>query len=156
MKQLSAAMLITALSAFSIPLVIAAEPAQTAGTEQHRENHEHHRGEHVQKNLDALQRQLHLKDSQQAGWTQYKSFVMGTVSDYAKEKENHHKQTAEAREEKSTPAHIQYLVGEMRDRAEKLDKLGKQTDSFYQTLSPEQKTIFDLHWKNRFSHRHWS
>jgi Spy/CpxP family protein refolding chaperone len=160
MKHLSTAVLITALTILSIPMAIAAESTQATSIEQtageHHEDHAQRRIEHAQKNLDALQRQLHLKDNQQAGWSQYKSFVVSSLSEYAKGKENRRTRETEAREVESTPTRIQNLVVQMRERADKLDKLGKQTDTFYQTLSPEQKTIFDLHWKNRHSHQRWS
>jgi hypothetical protein len=42
------------------------------------------------------------------------------------------------------PERLQKAADRMRDGAEQLDKLAKQTASFYKVLTPEQQTIFDL------------
>ena len=160
MKFLSTAVLVSALTALSIPFAIAADQTAAAATEQPHAG-EHHRGheqcgtEYAQKNLDRLQQQLHLKDSQQAAWAQYKAFILGSLTSHEKGMEDRHSHRSEARESMSTPARIQEMVAHMREHADKLEKLGKQTDAFYQTLSPEQKTIFDLHWKGHHGRKHW-
>jgi hypothetical protein len=161
MKCLSTAAFITVLTALSIPMAVAVEPAQAASTEQrasgeHREDHGQRRAEYAQKNLDALQQQLHLKDNQQAGWAQYKSVVLSALSESAKGRESRRTREAETPNVASTPARIQTLVARMRERADQLEKLGKQTGVFYKTLSPEQQTIFDLHWQNRHGRQHRS
>jgi len=158
MKKLSTVALITTLTILSVPMAFSVESSKSANADQRHssEDRSQRKIEHMQKDIDELQKQLHLKDVQQAAWTQYKSFVTSSINEYAKEKGGRRSQANASQESKSTPERIQFAAARMRDRADKLDKLGKQTESFYQELSPEQKTIFDLHFRRRFEHRSWS
>jgi Spy/CpxP family protein refolding chaperone len=152
MKRLSSAVLIAALTAFSATSLYAAAPDSPAGP--HKGDHEQNRAAHAQKNLDELQQQLHLKDNQQAAWSQYKAFVLTAMSEREKQHAEHRPDAAGA-DNSSTPERLQKLATELRTRAAALEKFAAQTDVFYKTLSPEQKTIFDLHARHHHPRRHW-
>jgi hypothetical protein len=115
--------------------------------------------EHVTKNLDELGANLHLKDKQQGAWKDYRDYLIQTAGDHQKQREAMREQRGAMRD-LPAPERLRKMADHMQKKAADMDRLAKKTAAFYDTLSPEQKTIFDLHQRNHHSynkmkhHRH--
>lgn len=111
---------------------------------------------HMQMKLDDLGEKLHLKDNQQAAWKTYRGQLtdMATQHEKMMPGDGHDMQKQMQKEMHDTPApeRMQKMADKMRMGAENLDKLAKQTATFYKVLSPEQQTIFDLYQRNMRPH----
>jgi hypothetical protein len=131
----------------------AVPPPPKAGAE-HCPDMDHHGdpAAHLQKKLDDLGAKLHLKDSQQTAWKTYRS----QVAELSAARHQHTEGSPEPGEQfknLTAPERLQKAADRMRAGAEQLDKLAKQTGTFYKTLSPEQQTIFDLYQRDMKPHR---
>lgn len=108
---------------------------------------------HMQMKLDDLGEKLHLKDSQQAAWKTYRGQLtdMSTMHEKMKPADGHAR--GEKMHDMPAPERLQKTADRMRLGAESLDKLAKQTATFYKVLSPEQQTIFDLYQRKMHPHK---
>lgn len=147
MKRLPLGILLAALATGYTNYLLAADinpaknPEPPAQQTQHEE-HEHKHRNFTENRLIKLQQQLHLKDNQQAAWAQYKAFILTNNN------EHHERHGPAEHEELPAPEALKKFATHLREQADNLDKLSKETDTFYKILSPEQKTIFDLHWQS--------
>lgn len=98
---------------------------------------------HLQNKLDDLGQKLHLKDNQQAAWKQYRTQLTDAAAAHHKDMEGMKDKRAEFKD-LPAPERLQKMADRMHQHADQLDKLAKQTATFYKTLTPEQQTIFDL------------
>ncbi len=110
---------------------------------------------HTQRSLDNLAKKLNLKDEQKAAWQTYSDGALSRAKERtAKMQEmRSHKADRQAMRDADTATKLDRMSQMMRERADKLEKVAQDTRAFEDTLSPEQKTIFDLYWKSRFQHR---
>jgi Spy/CpxP family protein refolding chaperone len=108
---------------------------------------------HTQRNLDKLAQELNLKDEQKAAWQAYADSAISRAKDRTAKMEEHRSHKGEARAEVDTATKLDKMSEAMRDRADRLQKVARDTRAFEDVLTPEQKTIFDLHWKAQFHQR---
>lgn len=107
------------------------------------------RAAHAQKRLDKLERSLHLQPGQQAAWASYKSSALADMNDRAAKMQQRREQmqrdqASGATTTVSAPQRMEERAKRMREHADALSREAQQTQSLYQTLTPEQRTIFDL------------
>ena len=106
-------------------------------------------GKHMRQKLDELGTNLHLKDNQQAAWKEYRDYLTQASTDQQKRFEEMRGPDARTKmRDLPAPERLQKMADRMKIAADELDKLAKHTATFYKTLSPEQKTIFDLNQRN--------
>lgn len=157
-KTVSTKLRLAALAA-SLAATLAIQPAMAqnappTGAPEHA-MHRDGKGDpaaHLQKKLDDLGAKLHLKDSQQAAWKTYR----GQITELSAARHQRMEGGPERRDQfrnAPAPERLQQAADRMRDGAEQLDKLAKQTGAFYKTLTPEQQTIFDLYQRDMRPHR---
>lgn len=103
---------------------------------------------HIQQKLDDLGTKLHLKDSQQAAWKQYRAQLTELSAAHHKDMEANGADKQDQMKNLPAPERLQKMADRMRAGADDLDKVAKQTATFYKTLTPEQQTIFDLYQRN--------
>ncbi|MDE2048745.1 MAG: Spy/CpxP family protein refolding chaperone [Betaproteobacteria bacterium] len=94
----------------------------------------------AQKRLDRLQRELHLKPTQQAAWADYRNAVTAMAAQRAAQPPMGGPDAARV----PLPQRLREHAAMMRAHADQMDKLAAQTQTLYQVLSPEQQTIFEL------------
>jgi hypothetical protein len=100
--------------------------------------------EYVTKRLDKLGANLHLKDKQLGAWKDYRDYLIQGAGDRQKQREAMREQRGAMRD-LPAPERLRKMADHMQKKAADMDKLAKKTAAFYDTLSPEQQTIFDLH-----------
>lgn len=108
---------------------------------------------HTQRSLDKLAQKLNLKDEQKSAWQAYADNAISRAKERTAKMEEHRSHKAEARAEVDTATKLDKISLAMRERADHLQKIARDTRAFEAVLSPEQKTIFDLYWKAQFHQR---
>jgi hypothetical protein len=120
-----------------------------------------HRGNHdpvaaTQKRLEQLKQKLNLKPAQQASWD---TFANATIANARARAEAHEKMEGRGqgdRQSMPTPERMEKMAAMMRTGADSMSKASADTKVFYDGLSVEQRTIFDLSaqkaWKERMGH----
>jgi predicted RNase H-like nuclease (RuvC/YqgF family) len=106
----------------------------------------------AQKRLDKLEKKLNLKPDQQAAWGTYKSAVLAQASERAAKMKAHHEQMksgATKPAEMNAPQRMEEHAKHMREMADNMSRMAQNTQSLYQALTPEQRTIFDLMHQHR-------
>ncbi len=98
---------------------------------------------HAQRRLDKLERTLNLQPGQQAAWASYKSSALADMNDRAAKMQQRREQMQQATA-MPAPQRMEEHAKRMREHADALSRKAQQTQSLYQTLTPEQRTIFDL------------
>jgi Spy/CpxP family protein refolding chaperone len=104
----------------------------------------------TQRNLDNLARKLSLKEEQKAAWQVYADSSISRTKERAASMQQLRSHHGEARREADTATRLDEMSQTMRVRADELHKVAQDTRALQATLSPEQKTIFDLYWKAQF------
>lgn len=124
-------------------------PPGKAGPEHcsHMGGHGDHAA-HLQQKLDDLGTKLHLKDNQQAAWKQYRGQITEIGATHHKDMKTKGMDKYEQMKNLPAPERLQKMADRMRAKADDLDKVAKQTATFYKTLTPEQQTIFDMYQHN--------
>ena len=111
----------------------------------------------AQQRLDALGKKLNLKASQQDAWKSFSAGMLKLAQEHAQEMGKGPLGDHAKHEDLSTPDKMEAMAAAMHKHADSLSKLAGDTRPFYDQLSPEQKTIFDLYaknaWHNRMQHR---
>lgn len=136
---------------FALQPAFAQDKSLPAPTGKTAPEHCPHMGEHgdhaahMQQKLDDLGTKLHLKDSQQAAWKQYRAQLTELSAARHKDMEADGADKHDQVKNLSAPERLQKMADRMRAGADNLDKVAKQTATFYKTLTPEQQTIFDLY-----------
>lgn len=139
------------------------QPGQMHGPMQG--HHEEGRGEHrrghdpvdaAQKRLGQLKQKLNLKPGQQAAWDTYSSSMIARVRAHVAEHEKLEGKGPRDQQNVSTPERMERMATMMRSGADNMSKAAADTKVFYDGLSVEQRTIFDLTaqnaWKERMGH----
>jgi periplasmic protein CpxP/Spy len=118
------------------------------------DGHNRHQGmnpvERAQQHLDELEQKLYLTADQQAAWKTYADTALARAADRAKHMEEFHAQRGDHHGDMDTASRLEHMSQRMRERADELQQMAKDTRAFQQTLTPEQQTIFDLYWKSQF------
>jgi hypothetical protein len=109
--------------------------------------------ERAQKHLDELEQDLHLKTEQQAAWRTYADIALARAEERAKHMQEHHATRGDHHGDMDTATKMEHMAQRMRERADKLQQMARDTRAFQQALTPEQQTIFDLYWKSQFGGR---
>lgn len=107
----------------------------------------------AQQRLDRLGKKLNLKPSQQDAWKSFSAGMLKLAQEHAQEMGKGPLGDRSKLEELSTPDKMEKMAAAMRKHADSLSKLASDTKPFYDQLSPEQKTIFDLYAKNAWHNR---
>ncbi|MFA7268766.1 MAG: Spy/CpxP family protein refolding chaperone [Sterolibacterium sp.] len=107
----------------------------------------------VQKRLDTLGKKLNLKSPQQDAWKAFSAAMINHAQEHAQEMAKKGPNEQASMEEMPMPDKMEKMAAAMRQRADHLSKLAGETKIFYDQLSPEQKTIFDLYAKNAWHDR---
>jgi hypothetical protein len=113
----------------------------------------------TQERLDRLAEKLNLKPEQQAAWQAYADAARAHAREHVEHMQALHgergtvgKDTAgkdTARADMDTATRIEQMSQRMRERAERMQQLARDTRSFQSVLTPEQQTIFDLFWQSQ-------
>jgi periplasmic protein CpxP/Spy len=108
----------------------------------------------VQKHLDMLAQKLNLQPSQQDAWQTFSASMIKRAQEFAQARQTRRcGHDSHAKQDVSTPERLEKLAARMRVRADRLAGLASDTRTFYDQLSQDQKTIFDLVTK-KLMHRH--
>lgn len=107
----------------------------------------------TQKRLAELKQKLNLKPSQQAAWETFSNALTAQAKAHAQSREKMKGTFGRDYENMPTPDKIEKLAAMMRSNADSLSKTASDTKAFYNVLSAEQKTIFDLFSKNVWNNR---
>ncbi len=106
----------------------------------------------AQKHLDRLEKKLNIKPDQQTAWGTYKSAMLAQAGERAAKMKAHHEQMKAGSNkpaEMSAPQRMEEHAKHMREMADNMSRMSQQTQSLYQVLTPEQRTIFDLMHQHR-------
>jgi protein CpxP len=118
---------------------------------------EHHRGhdpvDAAQKRLGQLKQKLNLKPPQQAAWDTYSSNMIARVRAHVAEHEKMEGEGPRDHQNVSTPERMERMATMMRTGADNMSKAAADTKVFYDGLSVEQRTIFDLYAQNAWKGR---
>jgi hypothetical protein len=143
-----ASLAVSFAAAFAIQPTLAQEGSAPPPPPPHEWRMDHgDLAKHTQERLDDLGAKLHLKDSQQAAWKQYRTQLSEQFAAHQKER-GEQRDLQKSRGDLSSPERLQQAADRVRAEADHLDKLARQTSVFYKTLTPEQQTIFDLYYRD--------
>lgn len=107
----------------------------------------------TQKRLAELKQKLNLKPAQQAAWVTFSSDLAAQATMRAQSKEKMKAALGPDYQNLPTPEKMEKMVIIMRSNADFLSKTASITKAFYDGLSTEQKTIFDLFAKTSWNNR---
>ncbi|QRX82097.1 Spy/CpxP family protein refolding chaperone [Glaciimonas sp. PAMC28666] len=107
----------------------------------------------TQKRLAELKQKLNLKPAQQAAWVTFSSDLAAQATMRAQSKEKMKGALGPDYQNLPTPEKMEKMVIIMRSNADFLSKTASITKAFYDGLSTEQKTIFDLFAKTSWNNR---
>jgi len=107
----------------------------------------------TQKRLADLKQKLNLKSTQQAAWDTFSNALIAQAKAQTQSKEKMKATIGHGFESKPTPEKMEIMAAMMRTSADNLSKTAADTKTFYEVLSPEQKTIFDLFAKDAWNNR---
>ena len=108
----------------------------------------------AQGHLDNLAKKLNLKPSQQDAWKSYAEAMLKLAQEHAQNREAWKSSDYSKLESLSTPEKLEKLAATMRKHADAVSRLASETKPFYDQLSQDQKTIFDLYSKNMMRSHH--
>lgn len=116
----------------------------------------------TQERVDVLQKKLNLQSDQVAAWSVWSTVLLMDVKQQRMEDLKAFENSREhAMDNSSTPQKIRYQEKRLQFHIERLQLLLKlveaarlNTDTFYQLLSKDQPTIFDLFWGNQVMREH--
>lgn len=107
----------------------------------------------TQKRLAELKQTLNLKPTQQAAWETFSNALVAQAKTHAQSREKMPGTFGRDYESMPTPEKMEKMAAMMRSNADSLSKTAADTKTFYNVLSVEQKTIFDLFSKNVWNKR---
>jgi periplasmic protein CpxP/Spy len=107
----------------------------------------------VQRHLDRLGKKLNLQPSQQDAWQTFSAAILKRAQEFSQARQTRRCAHDSPFEDLSTPERLEKMAAMMRARADRVGGLASDTRIFYDQLSQDQKTIFDLVTK-RLMQRH--
>jgi hypothetical protein len=147
-------LLVTALLA--VPFIAIADHHSGDGAPKSDANEQHHRFnpvEKAEKHLKTLEQKLNLQAEQQAAWKGYSTKVLARASERAAHMKEFHSKRKEHHASMDTATFLEHMSQRMREKADKMEQMARDTRTFQQVLSPEQQAIFDKYWKSQFGHK---
>jgi hypothetical protein len=150
--------LLIAASAFLLPSIsFAADPQMPASSGMTRQSLHFDWVKHTQQTLDDLQAKLNLKPEQKPAWEAWAKGVITDANEQVKKKSDTNDEDENSSEtelvDQTTPQRMAKGIARLRAHTDwmqahlvRLDAAQVRTKTFYDTLEPEQKTIFDLFW----------
>ena len=156
--------LLIAASAFLLPSIsFAADPQMPAPSGMTRQPLDFDWVKHTQQTLDDLQAKLNLKPEQKPAWETWATGVITDANEPVKKKSDTQEKSNTNDEDKNsseteladqtTPQRMAKGIARLRAHTDwmqahlvRLDAAQVRTKTFYDSLEPEQKTIFDLFW----------
>ncbi len=115
------------------------EHGPMAGGMHSEKMHKMMQPEAVQARLDKLKTALKLSNKQEADWKRYADFML----EHSKAKQEKIKAWRNAEQPKTVPEKMERMLEHARDHVAHMEKANAETRHFYDTLSTEQKAIFD-------------
>lgn len=111
---------------------------------------------HTQATLDRLKGKLALTQTQMAAWENWSRAVLTDAHQQTDRKKfMHHDMHDQAMEDETTPTRMARGIERLREEnawlqqhLTQLEAAQARTNTFYNTLSANQKTIFDLFWRD--------
>lgn len=107
----------------------------------------------TQKRLAELKQKLNLKPTQQTAWETFSNALITQAKAHMQSREKMQGAFGRDHEDMPTPEKMEKMAAMMRANADSLSKTASDTKTFYDVLSIEQKTIFDLFSKNAWNNR---
>ena len=114
----------------------------------------HHQGqgrsgpvERAEKHLGELEKKLNLQSDQMGAWNTYSQAMMGHANYRAQRMKQYRARRGSGHDDADTATKLERLSQWMREGADRLDQMAKDTRAFQNALTTEQQTIFDLYWK---------
>ena len=107
----------------------------------------------TQTRLAELKQKLNTKPTQQAAWETFSNALVAQAKAQAQSREKMQGTFGRDFENMPTPEKMEKLASIMHANADRLGKTASDTKTFYDVLSVEQKTIFDLFSKNAWNSR---
>ncbi len=145
-----------AILTLSVPLLLAgrqvlAEPADAsaaAGKQEPAsgEPKKCDRREEKEKRLETLKSDLKLAASQEAAWTEFVGKIKGDIKGWEEKRKN-----LESLEGLPAPDRMEKMLAFSKEHVAKQEAVLAATKTFYATLSPEQRQVFDKGFS--FGHR---
>ncbi|MFC3106718.1 Spy/CpxP family protein refolding chaperone [Undibacterium arcticum] len=154
-KSITAACLVSGLlmaGVGSYTLAQESHPATKVGAEA-SQSHSKDPVVATQKRLAELKQKLNLKPTQLAAWETFSNALIAQAKAHAQSREKMQGAFSRDYENMPTPEKIEKMAAMMRSNADSLSKTASDTKIFYDVLSVEQKTIFDLFSKNAWNRR---
>jgi hypothetical protein len=102
------------------------------------------KGAWLEKNLETLHQSLKLTAAQEPAWAEWAGKAKAARSEW-KERRN----DFESWDKLTAVERLEKMLAKSKERQAKLETQIAATKTFYATLSPEQKTIFDQQWAFR-------
>jgi periplasmic protein CpxP/Spy len=102
-------------------------------------------GAHFDKRMSALHDNLKLTSSQEASWTEFSNKMKPVKMD---------KPGQQDWKDLSTPDRFDRMLDNMKSREKKMTEHAAAVRAFYDTLTKEQKKIFDRHFQPHHRHHH--
>ncbi len=115
------------------------EHGPMAGGMHSEKMHKMMQPEAVQARLDKLKTALKLRNKQEADWKRYADFML----EHSKAKQEKIKAWRNTEQPKTVPEKMERMLEHARDHVAHMEKASAETRHFYDTLSTEQKAIFD-------------
>lgn len=141
-----------ALSLLTAPIIAVAD---------HHKDMDHHDGDmgahhesdrkqdpvqHAEKHLKGLEQKLNLTAEQRPAWQTYSDAVRAQARDKASRMEEFHAKRGEMRG-MDTASKMERMSQWMRERADRLEQMAKETRTFQESLTAEQQAVFDTYWE---------
>ena len=131
----------------------AAAPATQSTINSANASQQHDPVPATQKRLAELKQKLNLKPAQQPAWDTFSRDLAAQAASRAQSKEKMKGALGPDYQNLPTPEKMEKMVIMMRSNADFLSKTASITKTFYDGLSTEQKTIFDLFAKTSWNNR---
>jgi hypothetical protein len=124
--------------------VFAGEQAASKRDCDHAWGQERGYGAYFDKRMSALHTALKLSASQEAAWTEFS----GKMKPVKMDKPAHQDMTG-----MSTPDRLDRMLDNMKSSEKSMTEHAATIRAFYDTLTQEQKNVFDMHFQARQNHR---
>jgi hypothetical protein len=83
-------------------------------------------------------------------WEAYSSAVRKHAEDKATRMKEFHAERHKGDADVDTATRMDHMSQWMREKADRLEMMAKDTRAFQQVLNTDQQTIFDMYWKSHF------
>lgn len=95
----------------------------------------------AEKHLSELKAELNLTKDQEPAWSKFSDQVITQAKSMASMQEDMKKDMQNM--PRTAPERIEMMASRMKDRAQRMATMADTVKTFYNTLTPEQKNVFD-------------